>query len=127
MSRLNIIVATDDAPNVDGTEEGDLIVSLENQKAAEAKRIGGDIAQAQGRAAALRFVIRDQHEMRPIECYELWVDGVMQTRRCDTDEVVGARPCPQRPLGIDEMPSGIDDTREVDDDGNEKKKRKAKR
>ncbi len=104
------------------SQEGDLIVSLEHQKAAETKRIGSEIAQAEGRSAVLRFTIRDKHETRPTECYEEWVNGETLTKRCDTNEIVGRKPCPQRPLAIDEMPSGIDDTREVDDDGNEKKK-----
>jgi hypothetical protein len=108
-------------------QEGDLIVSLEHQKAAETKRIGSEIAQAEGRAAVLRFTIRDKHETRPTECYEEWHDGEMLTRRCDTNEIVGRKPCPQRPLAIDEVPLGIDDTRVVDEDGNEKKKRKPRK
>ena len=99
------------------SQEGDLIVSLEHQKAAETKRIGSEIAQAEGRSAVLRFTIRDKHEARSTECYEEWSNGEMLERRCDTDEIVGRKPCPQRPLGIDDMPSGIDDTREVDEDG----------
>lgn len=105
-------------------QEGNLIVSLEAQKAAEAKRIGGDIAQAEGRAAVLRYTIHDRHETRSTECYEEWADGETLTRRCDTDEIVARKPCPQRPLAIDDVPSGIDDTRDLDKDGNEKKSRK---
>lgn len=103
-------------------EEVDKINGLEDQKSAVAKDLGGQIALAEGRRDILASIVRSKHEMQPHECYEEWSNGETLERRCDTGEIVGRKPCPQRPL-LDDAPSGIDDTRIVDDNGDEKKQR----